>query len=802
MTILERLKAGRLYFDGGMGTLLQKAGLPSGELPETWNLSHPEAVCEIHLAYLNAGSQVITSNTFGANCLKFEDPAPVIHAAFDAMQRAKEAFSGDRSAVYLAFDMGPLGRMLEPLGDLEFEDAVACFAKSVRAAADCGFDLILIETMSDLLETKAAILAAKENSDLPVIVTNAYDENGRLLTGADVPAVVATLEGLGVDALGANCSLGPEQMTEIAKQYIACASLPVVINPNAGLPRVENGKTVFDVDASAFAEAMRKIASLGVCGLGGCCGTTPDFIRAVIQKTCDLPLLPPVKKDATVVASYTRAVTIGEKPIIIGERINPTGKPKLKAALREGNMGYLLREALLQQESGADVLDVNVGLAEIDETALLPLAVREIQSVTDLPLQIDTVRKEALEAALRVYNGKPLINSVNAKKESMATVFPLAKKYGGVLIALTIGEEGIPETAEGRFALAEAIVREAEVYGIDKKDIVVDPLCMAVSSSDAAARVTLDAVRMIRQRLGVKTCLGVSNVSFALPEREQINAAFLLLALENGLNCAIMNPCSETMMRAFRSFLMLNGQDSHCEDYIAFALAHPVSAAKQTPASPVANADEPELPKLTYEVFRGLADEAKRAAKTLLESEDALTLINERIVPALNLAGERFEAKTLFLPQLLLCAEAANAAFSVAASAMPRSDAARHKIVLATVQGDIHDIGKNIVKVLLQSYGFEVLDLGKDVAPAIVLEKTKQSGAKLVGLSALMTTTLDSMEQTVSLLRRELPEIRIMVGGAVLTKRYAEKIGADAYAKDAMEGVRYAQTVFEAEPIC
>ena len=795
MNLLERISTRRTYFDGGMGTLLQKAGLSGGELPETWNLTHPDVLEEIHLAYMQAGANVITSNTFGANRLKFQNLDELIPAAFAAMQNAKARFDG-KDDVFLAFDMGPLGKMLEPLGDLAFEDAVSVFADSVRIAARCGFDLILIETMSDLYETKAAVLAAKENSSLPVFVTNAYDETGHLLTGASVPAVVATLEGLGVDALGANCSLGPHKMVDIARQYAAAASKPVIINPNAGVPRVEDGKTVFDVGAEEFSDVMREIAALGVQALGGCCGTTPDFIRLVKEKTRDLPLNPPQKREATVIASYTHAVEIGRSPVVIGERINPTGKPKLKDALRRGDLGYLVRDGIAQQDAGADVLDVNVGLGEIDETATLVAAVQELQSVLDLPLQIDTVRPAALEKALRIYNGKPLINSVNAKRSSMETVFPLMQKYGGAVIALTLGEDGIPATAEGRCALAKTIVDTAASFGIDKKDIIVDPLCMAVSSDDNAGRVTLDSIRLIKENLGVKTCLGVSNISFALPDRAGINGVFLAMALQNGLDCAILNPCSAEMMRTLRTFVMLRGQDPHCADYIAFSEAHPRLAAAPSEA-PAAKKDAADsLAPLMYAIVKGLAAQAEGEAKTLLETLPAMEIIETQIIPALNLVGERFEKGTLFLPQLLMSAESANAAFSVVASRLPKAEGGSDRVLLATVQGDIHDIGKNIVKVLLQSYGFDVIDLGKDVPPEAVAEAAAKYDVKLVGLSALMTTTLDAMQETVALLKERLPQVQTMVGGAVLTEDYASLIGASFYGKDAMQSVHFAKRVF------
>ena len=796
MNIAERLRTRRTYFDGGMGTLLQKQGLLPGELPETWNLSHPHVLEEIHLAYMEAGANVITSNTFGANRLKFDRLDAMIRAAYDNMKRAKARFSGDPDGVYLAFDVGPLGKLLRPMGDFPFEEAVAVFAESIRIAAACGFDLILIETMSDLYETKAAVLAAKENCDLPIVVTNAYDETGHLLTGADVPAVVATLEGLGVTALGANCSLGPRQMKEIAARYVQYASLPVVINPNAGLPQVKDGVTTFDVDADEFSDLMREMALFGVSALGGCCGTTPDYIRKAVEKTRDLPFVLPEQKRDTVVASYTHAVSLSGVPKLIGERINPTGKPKLQAALKAQDLGYLVREGIAQQDAGAHILDVNVGLGGVDEASLLPAAVEELQSVIDLPLQIDTVRPAALERALRVYNGKPLINSVNAKEESLETVLPLAKQYGGVLIALTIGEDGIPDTAAGRCALAKKIIDRAAAYGIDKKDIVVDPLCMAVSSDDNAARVTLDSIRLIRDTLGVHTCLGVSNVSFALPERQDINAAFLAMALQNGLSCAIMNPCSADMMRAYRCYAMLQGFDPHCEGYIAFAQAHPHKATEAPAAVMPQSDDGDKLPPLTYAIVKGLRDQAATQAKAALATTAPLDLINDRIIPALNLVGERFQSGRLFLPQLLMSAEAASAAFDVVSEKLPKTDGKKEKIILATVEGDVHDIGKNIVKVLLQSYGYAVIDLGKDVPPQRVLDAVRETGATLVGLSALMTTTLDAMAKTTALLKASLPDVRVMVGGAGLTQEYADLIGADGYAKDAMGSVALARRFF------
>lgn len=793
MTIKEKINSSLTYFDGGMGTLLQNAGLMPGELPESWNLTHPDIITGIHLDYLKAGANVLTANTFGANCLKFRNLDEIIGAAIRNARRAIELFEESKDR-FVAFDMGPLGKMLAPLGELEFEKAVESFAQSVKLAEKHNADLILIETMNDLYETKAAVLAAKENSSLPVFVTNAYDENGRLMTGADPEAVMATLEGLGVDALGINCSLGPKQMKEIAKEYVRLSSLPIIVNPNAGMPKSVDGTTVFDVDADEFSDIMTEIVSIGVQAVGGCCGTTPEYIKKTVEKTSPLAFTEPTEKERTLVSSYTHAVEIGKKPVLIGERINPTGKSKFKAALRENNIGYILSEGIAQQEKGVQILDVNVGLPEIDEEKMMVTAVSELQAVLDLPLQIDTVKPGAMEKALRIYNGKPLINSVNAKEESLRTVLPLAKKYGGVLIGLTIDESGIPETADGRLALAEKIVQRAAEYGIKKKDIIIDTLAMTVSSDDNSAKVTLEAIALIKKKLGVKCCLGVSNISFGLPNRDDVNSFFLTMAFTKGLDVAIMNPYSVKMMKSYHCFLALNGMDKGCAEYIDFAsnLTEETVVKKEAVTEKTADTDD----KLQYAVIKGMKEAAFEEAKKLLHEKDAMTVINSHIIPALDTVGSRFEKKTMFLPQLLMSAEAASAAFDAVKSALGTSAPKKETVLVATVKGDIHDIGKNIVKVLLENYGYNVIDLGKDVPPEAVLEKAKETGTKLVGLSALMTTTVEAMEETVKLLKKELPDIKTVVGGAVLTKEYADMIGADKYAKDAMETVRYAETLF------
>ncbi len=787
MKFIERLGKEWLFFDGGMGALLQERGLAAGELPETWNITHPEEIQSIHRTYLDAGSDIINTNTFGANALKFPDNLREIVES--AVSNAKEARrQSGREDAYIALDLGPTGRLLQPMGDLPFEQAVELFGEVVRIGAAAGVDLVLIETMSDSYELKAAVLAAKENCDLPVLATVIFDEKGKMLTGGTVDSAVAMLEGLRVDALGVNCGLGPKQMLPIVKRLTEVSSLPVIVNPNAGLPRSENGKTVYDIDADEFAALMGEIADLGVQVLGGCCGTTPAHIRKMIE-TCKGHYFVPVEpKHRTVVSSFSQAVEIGQKPVIIGERINPTGKSKFKAALRENNIEYILSEGLAQEDNGAHILDVNVGMPEIDEPAMMERVVTRLQGVTALPLQIDTSDTAAMERGMRLYNGKPMINSVSGKRESMEAVFPLVKKYGGVVVGLTLDENGIPDSAEGRVQIAKKIYDTAVQYGIGKEDIVIDGLAMTISSDSRSALVTLETLRRVRDELGGHTILGVSNISFGLPQREIINANFFTMALQNGLSCAIINPNTDAMMRAYRAFLALTDQDVQCAGYIA-------AYGNQPTVAPQAAADS-AIP-LGESIERGLREHAAQAAKAALQTVPPLELVNTELIPALDRVGKGFEAGTVFLPQLLMSAEAAKAAFEVVKDAMRGApQATRGKIILATVKGDIHDIGKNIVKVLLENYGYQVLDLGKDVAPEVIVDTAIQEEVALIGLSALMTTTVVSMEQTIRLLREKKPDTKVVVGGAVLTQEYADSIGADCYARDAMATVHYADSVF------
>lgn len=789
MRFEEFLKQNIVCFDGGTGTLLQEAGLKPGERPERWNTEHPERIIGLHKAYFDAGSNVVCANTFGANAPNFgEELEEIINAAV-ANAKTAAKISAAPQEKFVALDIGPCGKLLKPLGDLGFEEAVALFAKTVRTGAAAGADLILIETMNDSYETKAALLAAKENCDLPVIVSNAYGTDGKLMTGASPAAMAALAEGMGAAAIGANCSLGPKQLVPVVEELLFCASIPVILKPNAGLPRSENGKTVFDVTKEEFALEIAALVKRGVRIVGGCCGTTPEYIKELKARISDIPPVPVTDKNITAVSSYTRAVRFGDDPVLIGERINPTGKKRLKQALIGGDTGYVLAEGIAEQEKGAHILDVNVGVPGIDEAEVLKNTVCELQAVTDLPLQIDTALPAAMEAALRIYNGKAMINSVNGKEESMRAIFPLVKKYGGVCVALTLDENGIPETARGRVEIAEKILSEAEKYGISKKDIVFDTLAMAVSADKDAAAATLGAVRAIKEELGANTSLGISNISFGLPGREKLNSAFFAMALQNGLSAAIMNPFSEEMMATYRAYRALKGLDNNFESYISAADSAPPAAA------PEECGDSAE--ELFRAIEKGLKEKAAKHTAALLLKMPPLDIVNGCIIPALNGVGTAFENKTVYLPGLLMSAEAAKSAFEVIKGALSASakEESRGDFVIATVQGDIHDIGKNIVKLLLQNYGFNVADLGKDVPPEKIVDKVCELHAPLAGLSALMTTTVPAMEETIKQLKRRAPWCKTVVGGAVLTKEYAAAIGADKYARDAMETVRFAEEV-------
>ena len=798
MNISEFLKDNIVVLDGGMGTLLQSAGLAAGERPELWNLTHPEVIQKIHRDYYDAGSNIVNTNTFGANILHFSanELDGIVKAAVENAREAAKVSQSQRCK-YIALDIGPTGKLLKPYGDFDFEDAVAVFAETVKLGVKYGVDLIMIETMNDSYETKAALLAAKENSTLPVFVSNAYGEDGKLMTGASPTAMVAMLEGMGADAIGVNCSLGPKQLSAVVEEYLKYASAPVLLKPNAGLPKSENGKTVYDVDADEFSEDVKALVDKGVRIVGGCCGTTPEYIKALTGKIGDTKPLPITEKNISFVSSYTHAVVFGDSPILIGERINPTGKKRLKQALKENDIDYLLSEAINQQDKGAHILDVNVGLPEIDETEMLKIAAFEIQAVSDLPLQIDTALPEAMEAALRRYNGKAMVNSVNGKQESMKAIFPLVKKYGGMVVALTLDEDGIPATVEGRVAIAKKILSTAAEYGIKKKDIIFDTLTMPISADINAANVTLGALRIIKEELGCHTSLGVSNVSFGLPNRDAVNGAFFMAALSNGLTAAIMNPYSAEMMKTYHTFRALRGMDANCADYIAFAESYVPDTAAANTTVPQEKKDDFKT-ALQRAIVKGLKDQSAKLTSELLADTPALDIVQNEIIPALDIVGVGFEKNTVYLPQLLMSAEAAKSAFEIIKEKMSLSaepTSSKSAIVIATVHGDIHDIGKNIVKLLLENYGFAVTDLGKDVPPEAITAEVVRLHAPLVGLSALMTTTVPAMEETIKQLRVAAPWCKVVVGGAVLTEEYAAQIGADKYAKDAMETVRYAESI-------
>ena len=801
--LLDRLGKEWLFCDGGSGTILQANGLQPGELPETWNLSHKERIVKLHRDYFESGADIVVTNTFGANALKFPDHEELRQIVTNAVTLAKQARKevGREDDAYVALDLGPTGKLLEPLGDLSFDRAVELFSEVVRYGAEAGCDLVSIETMNDSYEVKAAVLAAKESCDLPVFATTTYDTDGKLLTGAPVEGVVALLEGLGVNALGVNCSLGPEQMLPIAQRLVNAASIPVIVNPNAGLPRVEDGKTVYDVGPAEFASIMEQIADLGIQVAGGCCGTTPAHIHLLKERILkNHPFKPQTHKHRTVVTSFSQVVEIGPRPVVIGERINPTGKKKFQEALKNHDIESILQVGLSEEDQGADILDVNVGIPKIDEPAMMQEVVTRLQGVTGLPLQIDTSDPKALERALRYYNGKPMVNSVNGKAENIEAVMPIVKKYGGVLVGLVLDEAGIPETADGRLAIAKKIYAAADRYGISRDDIVIDGLTMTISSDQSAAATTLETIRRVRDELHGHTILGVSNVSFGLPARELINANFLTMAIQNGLSCAIINPGNEVMMQAFRTSCALLGMDPQCMNFIAHYSGY-VSSAKraagqaQQAASSAVKAEGGSA--LQDAIRRGMKESAASLTIEALKTRDGLSIINEDLIPALDVVGNEFEKKIVFLPQLLMSAEAANAAFDEIKKTMTGAPQKKKaKVILATVKGDIHDIGKNIVKVIMENYGYEVIDLGRDVPPETIVDTAIRENVPLVGLSALMTTTVVAMEETIKQLHEKKPDTKVMVGGAVMTQEFADQIGADFYGKDAMASVRYAESMF------
>lgn len=781
--------------------MLQKNGLKGGEIPETLNITNPELIEKIHTEYLEAGADIITSNTFGANPLKAEelcqDVCELAQKGIEIAKACAKKYSTQQKPRFVAFDMGPTGKLLEPLGDLSFDECYESFKTVALTAEQSGADLVIIETMSDTLEAKAAVLAVKENTNLPIFCTMTFDENGKTLTGADVVVMCAILEGLGADCIGINCGLGPKQITAMMEELAKYASIPIMAQPNAGLPQIVDGKTVYDVSPEEFGRECENIAAMGASVLGGCCGTTPDHIRKLIE--CCSTYKPKVTdKPFTVVASYSKAVFLDNRPVIIGERINPTGKKKFKEALKNQDIDYILNEAFSQTEAGADILDVNVGLPEIDECSTMEKAVKAISSAVNLPLQIDSSDPKTLERALRIYNGKPMVNSVNGKQESLDEILPIVKKYGGVLVGLCLDENGIPSDAEGRVEIARKITNEAAKYGIMKKDLVMDALTLTISAQQQESTQTIKALKTIKEELGIKTVLGVSNISFGLPRRELVNSTFFAMALNNGLDACIINPCADSMMNTYRAYRALAGIDENCADYVS---AYAGTKAQTTVISSEEKSTTKQSTEPLYDIIvKGLKDQAAEATTNTLSQKEPMEIINGIIIPALDYVGSQFEKGIMFLPQLMMSADTVKNSFAVIKEYIQshgEKQESKGKILIATVKGDIHDIGKNIVKVLLENYGYDVFDLGKDVPPEKIVEVLKAEDIHLCGLSALMTTTVVSMEETVKLIRQNGLDVKVFVGGAVLNKDYADMIGADAYCKDALASVNFANAFFE-----
>lgn len=788
--VCKKLGKEHLFFDGGMGTMLQNRGLQLGEVPEIFNMTHPQIVEDIHRQYLEAGCHIITTNTFGANRLKMvKTPYMVEEIIQQAVKLAKKA-TKDFKDTYVALDIGPSGKVLKPIGDATFEEVYDIFSEQVVAGEKAGANLVILETFTDLYELKAAVLAVKENTQLPICATMSFEENGRTFFGTSLESMVLLLEGLGVAALGINCSLGPVQLKPVVMRLLELAHIPVIVQPNAGLPIMQGDKVKYDITPEEFVLYAEEFAKCGVSVLGGCCGTTPDYIKKVVEKVADMPLIRPDNPKVTGICSASKAVYLDDVRII-GERLNPTGKKLLKEALRKDDMDYVVREALNQVEQGAHILDVNMGMPDLDEVSLLRRAIEVVQASVNLPLQIDSSNPEALEQAVRIYNGKPLINSVNGKEESLQTILPIAKKYGAAILGLALDDRGIPETAEERLEIARRIVNRAISIGISKEDIFIDCLVVTASAQQMLVKETLKAVRLVKEELGVKTVLGISNVSFGLPQRPLINRNMLTMALANGLDAPIMNPGDKGMMEAVATYRVLMGTDKDAKDYIE-AYAGEVVQLK-------ASDTKGEIDIKTA-IIKGLGHEAGEAASKLLKEKKSIEIIENDIVPALNEVGVLYETQKIFLPQLIKSAESAKAAFEVLQSEMTVEDTQgdynnKKKVVLATVFGDIHDIGKNIVKVIMENYNFHIIDLGKDVPKEEVVEAIKKWQVHIVGLSALMTTTVNSMKETIELIREEVEDVKVIVGGAVLTPELAEYVGADFYAKDAMETVRIASDI-------
>ncbi|GIM29567.1 5-methyltetrahydrofolate--homocysteine methyltransferase [Clostridium polyendosporum] len=786
--IKKYLKDNILIFDGAMGTMLQNRGLKRGALPEVLNIEETSNIIEIHKKYIEAGAKVITTNTFGANGLKLKNCSYSLEEIIKAaVENAKEAIGS--AEVLTALDVGPLGQLLEPMGTLKFEEAYEYFKTVMTLGEKYGADLILIETMTDLGETRAAVLAAKENTKLPVFCTMSFESTGRTFAGCDPLSMTLTLQGLGVDALGINCSLGPIELRPIVEEVLKYSKIPVMVQPNAGLPKVVNGETVFDISKEIFAKEVKGFCEKGVRIVGGCCGTDESFIKELSQKLKDLKPVISVVEPISAICSYSKAVII-DGVRVIGERINPTGKKLFKEALKNENLDYILREAISQIEAGADILDVNVGLPEINEEEMIIKVIKEVQSISPIPLQVDSTDPKVVEAALRVYNGKAILNSVNGEDKILDSLLPLVKKYGAAVVGLTLDERGLPTSKEERIEIAEKIIKRAEEYGISKEDIYIDCLTLTASTSQDQTFETLKAITYLREQIGVNTVLGVSNISFGLPRRDLINRTFLTMAMTAGLTLPIINPLDKDMMDSVKAFKVLSGEDIGSNNYIA-----DFSGEK---AKALGNVTERMTLGLYDIIVKGIKEEAAKATEELLKEKKETEVINEYIVPALDYVGDKFAKGEVFLPQLIQSAETVKKAFDVIKAKLAGSSSesiSKGKIVLATVKGDIHDIGKNIVKAMLENYGYDVIDLGKDVSKEKVLEAVEKHDVQLVGLSALMTTTVRSMEETIALLREKGHNCKFMVGGAVLNKEYAEMIKADFYARDAKESVEIARMV-------
>ena len=798
MEIKEYLKDNILIFDGAMGTMLQNEGLPIGESPEVFGMENPDKLLKIHKKYLEAGSNVLTTNTFGCNELKVSKLGYTVEEIIDnAVSVARKAIDEcDKSKPrFVALDIGPIGEMLEPMGTLSFDRAYEIFKRQAIQGEKCGADLIIIETMMDLYEAKAAVLAAKENTNLPVICTMTFDENGRSFTGCLPESMVATIEGLGVDALGVNCSLGPKQLVPIVKTITEISSIPVIVQANAGLPVIENNQTIYKMTAKEFFQGAKNFVDLGVSIIGGCCGTNETFIKEICDNIHLLQKKEPNRKEKTLVCSPSKCIEI-DGPVIVGERLNPTGRKPLIDAYTSGNNDYVINLALEQSKEGSQILNVNVGVPDLDEEKAMAKVIKGIQEVVDTPLQIDSSHVEALESGLRYYNGRSIVNSVNGKEESLNTILPLVKKYGACVVGLTLDEKGIPSTAEGRFNIAKKIVERAEAFGIKRKDIFIDCLSLTVSAQQEEAMETIKAIKMVKESLGCKTILGVSNISFGTPNRKALNNTYLNLALGAGLDLAIINTEDNIMVESIYAYRVISNLDKGCIEYIN---KYNNCSNNQSSNTKKSNGD------LTLEeaIEKGLKDEAKNLTIEILKEKDENYVLDEILIPALDKVGQKYDSGRIFLPQMIQSAETVKASLNILKERLlsnkDTNSGSKGKIIVATVQGDIHDIGKNIVKIMLENYGYEVIDLGKDVPIEDVVRRAKEENIKLIGLSALMTTTVENMRKTIEALRDNGIDAKVFVGGAVLTEDYAEKMKADYYSKDAKSAVEIAKINFNSK---